>query len=91
MIRARIFRDGPGAWAFSIVDADGLPFVTGDAYSWGEARDKVVEELMLFAERDQPPAWVIPIVPAEPPLISPEARERSWLARLLCPAVSEAA
>jgi hypothetical protein len=26
-----------------------------------------------------------------PPLISPAARERSWLARLLCPGMSEAA
>jgi hypothetical protein len=70
MIRARISRDAPGAWAFSIVDADGLPFITGDAETWPEAWDAAVGELKLFT------------APPELPLVHPDAQDRSWLARV---------
>ena len=73
MIRARVFRDGPGAWAFSIVDDEGLPFVIGNAGSFSEAWDAAAKELKIFAGLDR----------QQPPLISPAAQERSWLARLL--------
>jgi hypothetical protein len=74
VIRARIYRDGPGCWAFAVVDADGIHFTIGNADTWDEARDAALGELRIF---DAPPP--------EPPLISPAARERSWLARVLCP------
>jgi hypothetical protein len=86
MIRARVHRDAPGVWSFDIFDdATTELLIVGDAYTWGSAVDQAVDELRLFAERDQPPGWEIPIVSPTPPLISPEARARSWLARVLCP------
>jgi hypothetical protein len=83
MIRARIFRNGPSAWTFTItedVDGEAVPFIVGDASTWREAWSAAADELRLFAERDQPPAWEIP---KAPPLVSPAATERSWLARFL--------
>jgi hypothetical protein len=73
MIRARIFRDGPGVWSFRILDKYGDPMVLGKADTWGEACDAAVGELKIFAGAPKPA-----------PLVSPAATERSWLARVLC-------
>jgi hypothetical protein len=73
MIRARIFRDGPGVWSFRILDKYGDPMVLGNANTWIEACDAAAGELKIFAGDWEPT-----------PLISPAARERSWLARVLC-------
>jgi hypothetical protein len=75
VIRARIFRDGPGVWSFRVLDKYGDPMVLGHADTWDEARDAAVGELQIFAG--------LPTPTPTPPLISPAATERSWLARAL--------
>lgn len=75
MIRARIFRDGPGVWSFAVLDPAGDPMVIGHGDTWEQARNGAVKELHLFdkGSRHEP----------VPPLVSAAAAERSWLARLL--------
>jgi len=74
VIRARIFRDGPGVWSFHVLDKYGDAVVLGEADTWGDARQAALGELEMFYGPGRP----------EPvPLISPAATERSWLARAL--------
>jgi hypothetical protein len=83
MIRARVHREADDVWLFSILDDDGIPFVVGNAPTWDEAVEKARRELQLFAGGISA-GPVRPVSSVTPPLVSPAAQERSWLARMLC-------
>jgi hypothetical protein len=77
MIRATI-RKGSNRWTFVLtedVGDDATPFIAGAADTWREARDAALGELRIFYGRPRQQL---------PPLVSPVARERSWLTRVLC-------
>lgn len=66
MIRARIERDAPGCWAFSIFDADSTGLlVTGNTDTWDDARDAAVGELKLFADPKPTPARFSAVTPGD--------------------------
>jgi hypothetical protein len=61
VIRARIFRAGPGCWSFDIYDEhEELPIFVGNAGTWELARKGAVDELRIFAGHD------LPALPASP-------------------------
>lgn len=61
MIRAKVRRDGPGEWSWTLQD-DHSDLVTGIAGSWPAALGEVTDELRLLDEADQPPGCEIPII-----------------------------
>jgi hypothetical protein len=48
-VRARVIRDGPGEWSWTLADDRG-EIVTGLSSSWGGALGDVTDELRLMAE-----------------------------------------
>jgi hypothetical protein len=65
VIRAKVRRDGPGEWSWTLQDDHG-EIVTGLTGSWSAALGEVTDELRLMDEADHPPAFELPIVGGVP-------------------------
>jgi hypothetical protein len=61
VIRARIRRDGPGEWSWTVHDDHG-DLVTGIVGAWHEALADVREEFTLLGESHTPARFEFPII-----------------------------
>jgi hypothetical protein len=61
VIRAKIRRDGPGEWSWTVLDDHG-DLVTGIVGAWHEALADVHEEFTLLGESHTPARFEFPII-----------------------------
>jgi hypothetical protein len=74
VIRAKVRRDGPGEWSWTLLDDHG-DLVTGVVGSWDEAIADVDREFQIITHEDD---WRDPFEPV--PIIAPAvaARGSAW-------------